>query len=82
MRYAIVKGVEIAMGKVGVKNVRYCVGSKGNSIHVDICIPLWGFWKPFVLILQHGSLWLLPEMHSTFPRMWKVDQPKKDLEFG
>jgi hypothetical protein len=52
MRYTIVMGMEMTGGKVGVRNARYCSGRRGRSTHVDICMPLNGFSKPFVLILQ------------------------------
>jgi hypothetical protein len=42
-RNARVRGIAIAMGSVGVRNIRYCDIRTGRRIQVAICIPFRGF---------------------------------------
>jgi hypothetical protein len=51
MRKRMVSGTDIAIGSVGVRNIRKCIRRIGKMIHVVICIPLKGLSNPFFLIV-------------------------------
>ena len=46
----IVAGMLIGRGRLGERKRQNCAIRTGNRIQVVICMPLYGFWSPFVLM--------------------------------